>query len=347
MTFISRSISAAAIAATTLAASLLPGTVVAQDGFTSNLDASLRLGLGIESEPNFDIGLKNFGSRLRWGASADINDSSKLVSYLEFGFDQVSGVFTTRQAWAGVSAGFGTVTGGKQYTAFYDAVTSKVDVAYWGSCFIELKCAREPAILKYTMAEGSDFQLLASIGLATSDPADSELAPTSIGINNVTIVTGGDSAFDDDRDIIDSLDVAANLNAGSLDLSGGIIYKAANNGSKRGFGFGVAAATEVGQGTASASFQFASDDFRGGEDNGFGITTTYQANNFYGLFGISKAENTPFFLTGGYILPIVEDRGLVYFEVGLLDSDEQGSDTEFQARSVLIFNFGASSESGA
>lgn len=317
-------------AAFSLAAILQPAMAQTNDGFSSNLDASLRLGVELQSEPDFDIGLRSYASRVRWGAAADINEDSKLIGYLDFGFDQQDGVILTRQAWAGISAGFGTVTAGTQHSAFYDAVTSRVDIAYVGSCLGNLACATQPALVKYAMAEGGNFQLLASLGLVTSDPENDEIT---------------DENFDDDRDIIDTLDIAAKLNVEKLDLSGGLIYRAENNGVDRGFALGAAAATDIGAGVVSAAIEYASDDFLNSEDDAFGITTAFEGNNLYGLFGISRAENTPFFLTAGYVMPVIQDLGLIFFEVGLVDADEEGSDTEFQARSALIFNFGAASTS--
>jgi len=327
MKMFSRSIKLAA-----LAAILLPGSAMAANGYTNDLSASLRLGIEIESEPDFDLALQNFGSRIKWAGSADISDSSKLIGYLEYGFDQVDGVFTTRQAWVGISSGFGTVTGGKQYTAFYDAVSSKVDVAYVGSCAFEIRCARELSVLKYAMNEGGPVQLLGSVGLVTSDTTDNEVSDTTI---------------DNDRDVVDSLDLAAKLDAGALSLSGGVTYQAENLGFDRGFAVGVAAATTLDFGTVSATVQFADNDFARTEDDAFGFTTAFQSNRFYGLFSIYDADTTPFFATAGYVLPIVQDRGLVYFELNVNDRDVDGEDTRLFARSVLVFNFGTSSSSGA
>lgn len=310
-----------------LACALVPGLALAQEGVTSDLDASIRFGFGLNTEPDTDLSFRNYGSRVRWAGSADVDENLQVVSYLEFGFDQDEGIATTRQAWIGATGDFGTATGGKQYSAFYDAVTSKVDVAYWGSCVLgEVGCSRQSSIVKYATVEKDGLQLIGS----------------------ATLVDGND-------ELIDGFDIAAKLTSGNIELGAGLSYLGDRvivddfgelvAVSDSGFAAGVSAATDIADGTVSATLQFASDDYRGGEDNGFGVTATYSAGQIYGLAGILKDENTPLFLTAGYVRPVVQDRALVYFEAGLVDSDIPGASVDIQARSVLVFNFGKHSGS--
>jgi predicted porin len=318
-----------------LAIALLPGLAVAQSGITSDLDASIRFGLGFNTEPDTDLSFRNYSSRIRWAGSADVSDNLQVLSYLEFGFDQDEGVANTRHAWIGATGDFGTITGGKQYTAFYDAVTSKVDVAYWASCVLaEIGCRRQSSVVKYATNERDGMQL---IGSATLIQTDEDLP----------------DGFNDD-DLIDGLDIAVKLSAGEIELGAGISYLGDRSGTfdgvnvvrlDSGFAAGVSAAMEVANGTASATIQYASDDYIGNRDNGIGITATYSVGQIYGLVGLADADNTPLFVTAGYVKPIVPDRALAYFEAGVIDTDEPGSDADLQGRAVLVFNFGKHSGS--
>jgi hypothetical protein len=103
-----------------------------------------------------------------------------------------------------------------------------------------------------------------------------------------------------------------------------------------GFAFGVSATMPVGDATASASLQYATEDYFG--DDAVIITGTYAKDQMYGLVGIADAGNTPFFLTLGFVRPIIGNRAFTYFEVTAVDSDTFGSDLDLQARAVMVFN---------
>lgn len=305
-----------------LASMLVSGLASAQDTFTSDLDASIRFGLGLNTEPETDLSFQNFGSRVRWAGSAEIDANMKIVSYLEFGFDQDAGVATTRHAWVGVEGDFGTATGGKQYNAFYDAVTSKVDIAYWGSCSVEIACSRQSSVIKYATKESDDMQFIGSITLSESNPV-----------------------IDNDDELIDGLDFGVKLASGQFDIGAGISYLGDRydefgNFFDSGFAAGASVTTDVRDGSASATIQLASDDYIGGDDTGVLVTATYSSGNLYGLAGIAKEENTPFYLTAGYVKPLIQDRALAYFEVGLEDNDVAGSSANLLGRAVMVFNFG-------
>lgn len=311
-----------ALLAGLLAFSSIPGLAIAQETITSDLDASIRFGLGLNTEPESDLSFRNFGSRVRWAGSAEIDDSTRIISYLEFGFDQDAGVARTRHAWVGVSGDFGSITGGKQYSAFYDAVTSKVDVAYWRSCVFEAGCSRQSAMVKYAMQDTGDLQLIGSATLREGNP---ELT--------------------NDDELIDGLDLAAKISSGEFEIGAGISYLGDRfdedgNAFDSGFALGVSASTDIGDSNASATVQVASDDYAGSEDTAVLITTTYSSSNIYGVFGIADADITPFYLTGGYVKPLIQDRALAYFELSLVDTDQAGTDTDLQGRAVLVFNFG-------
>ncbi|MFK7890180.1 MAG: hypothetical protein AB8B63_05140, partial [Granulosicoccus sp.] len=106
--------------------------------------------------------------------------------------------------------------------------------------------------------------------------------------------------------------------------------------------------TDVNDGTASALLQIASDDYVGGEDNAYGLTVTYSRNQVYALAGVLDNDDiSPFYLTAGYVKPLIENQALVYFEAGLADSDLPETSANLQGRAVLVFNFGKHSVSAA
>lgn len=303
---------------------LVSGFAQAQQ-YTSELDASLRLGLGLNTEPDAELTFENYSSRLRWNGSADAGDGRTIISYLEFGFDQDDGVSNTREAWIGVEADFGTVTGGKQYSAFYDAVTSAVDIAYWGSCSFEIACGRQSSVIKYVGPDDGDLQLMGSTILVPNDA---------------------------DNDFIDGIELGAKLKSGDLTIGAGASVLIGNaavvedgfgnqfvSDLGTGFGIGVSASTPLAEdSSASVSLQFANDKYLETVDDGFVITGTFTKDNKYAVVSLADADNTPFFITLGMERPLIEDRAFTYFEVSAVEADVPGVDLDLQLRAVMVFN---------
>ena len=314
---------AVAVAGFTMAS----GALQAQQGtISSDLDASLRLGIELETEPDAELEFNNFSSRIRWNAEAGLTDELQAIGYIELGFDQDNGVNGTRQAWLGVQGGFGTVKGGKQYRAFYDAVTSVVDIAFFNSCFVEISCTRQSSVIKYTGDTEADIQFTASTTLVGGDLGGDFLD----GIDIAAVTTRNDIRFG----------VGASLVFGEDFVVNGV-----DEESDTGVGLGISAQKRMGDATASASIQYASSDFLGTDDNGIIFTGTYGVGNQYGLFSIADADNTPYFLTYGYVLDIVPDRALIYFEAGLEENDIDGQDANVFGRAVMILDFDVLSNS--
>ena len=308
------------LAVAAVSCSLASGFTLAQESITSELDASLRLGLGLNTEPDAELTFENYSSRIRWRGTADAGKGLKAISYLEFGFDQDEGVSTTRYAWLGVEGDFGTVKGGKQYSAFYDAVTAPVDIAYWGSCFFELACSRQSSIIKFTGPETSDIQFMASTILIPND---------------------------EDNDFIDGLDFAAKTTSGDMIIGAGATLLIGNTDVDgdgfigdlgTGYGVGVSVTKPVDEGTASVSLQFASEDYVGGADGAVIVAGSYVKDQMYGVVSINDSDNTQFLFTLGYVKPIIDDKAFAYFEVGALDQDIEGADVDLQVRAVMVFN---------
>ena len=306
---------------------LSSGALQAQQGtISSDLDASLRLGLELETEPDAELEFNNFSSRIRWNAEAGLSDDLQAIGYIELGFDQDNGVNGTRESWLGVQGGFGTVKGGKQYRAFYDAVTSVVDIAFFNSCFLEISCDRQSSVIKYTGNADADIQFTASTTLIGGDPGGDFID----GLDVAAVTTRNDIRFG----------VGASLLFGDDFEVDGVDFE-----SDTGIGLGISAQKRMGDATASASIQFASSDFLGTDDNGIILTGTYGVGNQYGLFSIADADNTPYFLTYGYVLDIVPDRALIYFEAGLEENDIDGEDANVFGRAVMILDFDVLSNS--
>ena len=297
----------------------------------NQLEASVRLGFELETEPDASIAFEDFASRIRWNGEKPLDDGLVGIGYLEFGFDQDIGVDNTRYAYVGLASDeLGTLTGGKQYRAFYDAVTSNVDIAYWGSCAFEISCSRQSGVIKYERVLGEELRLVASTTLVDNDVGDDFLDEIDVGavarvgdLNvgaGITIATGV-SADEEDDGPDDNL-------GGGVDPDTGVAV-------------GVAASTELREDLVlAATVQFATDDYLVGPDNGFGVTVAAVADRFYGLVGVADDAETRFNATLGYEYPI-DDEALVYAELQGFDSGEPGDDFELFLRTVFVYNFGA------
>lgn len=309
--------------ATALASVVLPGmamvsgSTLAQDGaITSDLDASIRLGVEFTTEPEVDIGIANYQSRIRWAGSADMDAGGSIISYLELSVDEDTGIDNTRHAWVGLTGDSGTVKIGKQHTALYDAVTSKIDVANWASCLFELQCSRQSSVLKYSSVPNDGLQLHGSTQL---------------------ILEG------DGGEILNGFDLAATMENDGLNLGAGLSYIGDGIGrADNGFALSVGASMDVGAGSASAALSYATDDYVQDADDAISFTGTYTQGSVYGVVGLASSSNDPFYLTAGYTKPLIADRAYVFFEVGLSDDGAPLSDTDLSARTVLVFNFGKS-----
>lgn len=305
------------LVATMAACAMATGIAQAQEGtsLTSEFNASMRLGLELQTEPDAELSFNSYGSRIGWKGTADAGEGLKALSRLEFGYDQEGGVGTTRFAYLGVEGDFGTVTGGKQYNAFYDAVSSAVDIAFWGSCGIEYSCARESSVVKFVSSDKSDVQIFASGTLINGDAG---------------------------RDFIDGLDVGVKLKSGEMTIGAGLSLNIgdAENGVDKNTGaaLGVSATLPVNDATASATFQFANDNYTGFNDNSFLMTGTYKKDDLYGIVSIGKADDTTIGLLAGYKKPVIQDRAFAYFEAGILDSGAAGADVNLFGRAVMVYN---------
>jgi len=302
---------------------LLAGTLLITAPFTvsaqsleSELDASIRLGLELDTEPDTIFGLQNYGSQIRYTGTAPISSSTNAIGYLELGWDQNAGINTTREGWIGVDGNFGEVTMGKQYLGIYDAVTSKTDIAQWGSCGFQLGCQRLSSVLKYSNQFDGGLGVVASAQLESNDAENS---------------------------FFDVLDGNVTFKSGALELGLGAGFVAKEATAKSGFAFGVAGAFDLGSIKMSGDFQYMDKNLNGrvnaGDSKARIIVTLGGAfGNAYGLFSIANSDNTPFFLTAGYTFNISQNT-YIYTEIQAAQPDTDTEDAELNARGVFVYNF--------
>ena len=316
--------------AVAVCAAALASPAAAQD-VTNQLEASVRLGFEVETEPDSSFAFQDFASRIRWNGEKRIGDTLVGLGYLEFGFDQDTGIDNTRYAYVGVAGTLGTVTGGKQYRAFYDMVTSVVDVAYIGSCEFDVSCPRQTGVIKYERAFGPELRVAASTTLIDDDLDDDFLDEIDVGaiyqLGDVSVgaalTFGNGTSADQPEDVIE------------IDGLGSSAF------ADGGLALGVSASTELREDLVlSGTVQLASKDYLGGDDDGFGLTVAGQAERFYGLFSLVDLGITPFYATLGYEYPI-DDDSLIYAELQGFERDLPDTDFELFLRTVYVYNFGA------
>jgi len=282
---------------------LAPAAVSAQS-VESKLDASLRFGLEFENQDETRFGLNNYGSRIRWGGSADISSTLDAIGYVELAVDDEGGLDTSRHLWVGVEGDIGKITAGTQYSALYDLVTSRIDIANWGSCLEELGCGRGPNQIKYSNQFGD--------------------------------------ALDDN--FVEGLEGGASFTTGPLSFGAGVAFLSKRGaGTKSGFGFTGGGTFDAGNGLElSAIFQFANKNINsrlvpGSNKARTNVSFAGKFGNAYGVVGIANADNTPYYLTGGYTFNL-SPKSYIYTEVTVQEPDTI-EDTSLAARGVFVYTF--------
>lgn len=279
----------------------------------TSITGSVRIG-GLFQGPDGgddDLSINSFGSRFIMSTSEDIGSGLTGIGRIEVGAnanttqgDRALGGFDrTRQLWGGLSGGFGTVKIGAQYAAFYDTITSKGDIAWWGSCFVEFECSRVPAVLKYS-GSAAGFSYAASIEANSGD---------------------------EDNDDFDNVELGLGYSFAGVNFGAGLSILADD-----GVLFGLAASGNFAGAGLSAVLQIADEDFAGDPDDVTVLTLTGTYAGFYALFTTlddSGPGSNNFTL--GYTWNIA-DATLMYFELQQLD--QSGDDTTI-ARATLKRDF--------
>ncbi len=279
----------------------------------TSITGSMRIG-GLFTGPDGgedDLGINSFGSRFIMSTSEDIGGGLTGIGRIEVGVNanttqgnrEFGGFDRTRQTWGGLSGGFGTIKIGAQYAAFYDTVTSKGDIAWWGSCFVEFECSRVPAVLKYSGSSG---------GLSYA---------ASIEANR----------GDEDNDALDNVELGIGYSVAGWSFGAGVSALADD-----GVLLGLAASGKVAGIGLSAVLQIADEDFAGDTEENTVLTLTGTYAGFYGL--LTNADTSgegSSNLTLGYTWNIA-DSTLMYFEIQQLDS---GGDETTIGRATLKRDF--------
>jgi len=303
-----------------LSAALFGTSTIATADSHSELTASVRIGLTYQETTGDDgeIFLRNFGTRLKWKGKRAINDDLTAIGYVELGLnpdtnqrnvpDASSGADRTRQLWAGVKGGFGTVRVGAQYASFYDTISSNTDIAWWGSCWTQFECARETNVIKYNATRG-DLSYSASI-VAPEDDDDNFADQFELGINYV---------WDEY-----TFGIATSIQADSGDNDGGSLL-------------GLMAKGDLGPLGVALTLQRADADFAGDDDSANNLTVAATHGNYYLIMNSGdNVDGTTDFATLGYTYK-VSSNALMYFEYQNVSNDDSSDDTFARATFKLDF----------
>lgn len=292
---------------TLLFAAFIPITSSAD---SSTLTASIRIGLTFEDDGTTDeLFFRNFGSRLKWNGTKELDNGWTGIGYAELGLNPdnnsrgSSGIDETRQLWAGLTGGFGSLKLGAQYAAFYDMVSAHTDIAWWGSCWTQFECGRKTRVLKYS---GS----AAGLSIAASVVA---------------------AAGDEDNDFADQIEVGANYTfgkykvgvAGSQTTDEGVVDGGTLVGVMLGGTFGAAELT--------LTHQDADSDFAQSAAEVTNTTIAGTLGPIYVIYNVTDngSSSDPFYATLGYTWTIT-DSTLMYFEAQTNDPD-----TDVDAETII------------
>ena len=320
---------------TTSAVALAVGVaMVAPAAADTSITGSVRIGgLFDDGSGEDDISISSLGSRFIMASDEDIGGGLRGIGRIEVGINpgitsgagrlsgsgRGGGFDRTRQIWGGLAGGFGSIKVGAQYSTFYDTVTGKGDIAWWGSCFVEFDCSRESNVLKYA-GSAAGFSFGASI---ESVPA-------------------GSAAGGTDEDV-EEFEVGVGYKFGPVKLGAAISTNDDGNDSGTLVGFSaVGSFSGVG---LSLVLQSADEEFANDTDDNTVVTVTGSYAGFYALFTSRDTDaTTPTSFTLGYQWNIAKNT-LMYFEFQQLDADD-GSDENSIGRAILkrdfkVFNSGS------
>ncbi len=299
----------------TSAVALAVGTAMVAPAANADISitGSVRAGLVADDSAGDDFAIRSVGSRFIMSASEDIGLGLTGIGRIEVGINPDStsgggrnttgrdgGFDRTRQIWGGISGGFGTIKVGAQYSAFYDKITGKGDIAWWGSCFVEFSCSREPNVLKYSGGAGG-LSFAASIeGVESSS----------------------DSGGTDEN--IEEFEAGIGYNFGPVGVNVGIAVD--EDGVDSGTLVGLSATASFSGVGLSLVVQSADEEFANDTDTNEVVTFTATYNGFYGLVASrDTSSDTLTNMTLGYYWSIAKKTAM-YFEFQNLGTDV-GEDT--------------------
>jgi len=194
-------------------------------------------------------------------------------------------------------------------------ISSKTDIANWGSCSFQLGCTNINNILKYTNDFGG-FGVTASTQLTPNDAENS---------------------------FFDFVDFGGSFSVGDFSAAAAFVFAAKEGTQDSGLGFGIGADMDLGTLKFSADLQVLDKDLNARINPGDGKTRTIftiggQFGNAYSLLSVASSDNTPFYLTAGYTFDI-SDRSYFYTELQANQPDLDNEDAGLDIRGVYVFNF--------
>lgn len=303
-----------------LAASALAApTVVHAADIESKLIASIRIGATLVDNENVDndFAIQNFGSRIRWSGEKAFENGLSGVGYVELGLNPdnnsrgSSGADRTRQLWAGIKGGFGTVKVGAQYAAFYDMVSGHQDIAWWGSCWTQFECSRETRVLKYS--------------------------GTTSAISYAASLQGNPQ--DEGNDVGDELEFGANYSTGNLLFGFAASMHADEGADEGGLLLGGIVKGSFGPLALGLGVQLADEYFADSNDDFMNVTLSGSAGPAYFVYNRGDSgSNNPQYGTLGYTWNI-GSASLMYFEYQFVD-DDSPNDEETILRATYKYDFG-------
>lgn len=292
---------------------------------TQKLSASLRLGLAYRDldSNSGDYSLSDFGSRISWQGQTQLAVGLMANGYLELALDSDdnssdnSGIDRTRQLWAGLSGGWGSLRVGAQYGSFYDLISVHTDVATWGSCWTQAECSRKTRVLKY----------------------QGPLSPL------VFALSGTASAEDDGNDALDQIEYGFNYRSDALVLGVAAVTYAGEAGYDGGNTVGAVLKADLGGWAMTVGYQKTDQSIAVGLGTNPGATgdvtnltfgLTYI--NSYLIYNKGDTGNTePNYLTIGMVQNLANSAALSY-EYQQVDNDDSG-DSETYVRAVFRYDW--------
>ncbi len=145
----------------------------------------------------------NVGSRFGIKASSDVGNGMTASAHYEFTTSSDvpgAGVANTRIATVGVSGGFGSVTLGNQWSAWYNKVGVHVDPTFYVGPVAHIGPFRTANTIKYANSFGPvSMELDVHLDDSGTEGGDGNALAASIAVNdNITLAAGVDNTKDGD-----------------------------------------------------------------------------------------------------------------------------------------------------
>lgn len=282
--------------------------------------------VGVENKSEMASGLQA-GSRIGFKGSEDLGNGLKAIFQYEFGtsIDVSSGLAATRNAYVGLTGGFGTIVGGRldgvrygifnKYDAFgggnignFTQMTAQVDRANNAIAYISPTFAGFNAVLAYSTHIGNSNPLGLAADEGTDNEGDAVLNTVMVGYNNGPISVSADwervtfrngSAIAVLADDVTVMTLGASYDFGVVKLAAlidNLEVDGANGGTLQDQDtWFVSASAPIGKFVAKATYgQTDNDELSSSKGKKFGIGGQYNLSkrtNIYASYGNISNEN--------------------------------------------------------